>query len=55
MQQRQMATIRRVRGAVAVARLAEGRAATQRRAVVAAAVGLGIIEVLVLATRFLGL
>ena len=53
MQQRQLATIRRVRGAVAVARLAERRDAIQRRAVVAAAVGLAI-EVLILAARFLG-
>jgi hypothetical protein len=53
MQQRQLATIRRVHGAVAVARLAERRDALQHRAVVAAAVGLAI-EVLLLAARFLG-
>lgn len=53
MQQRQIATRRRVHGAVAVARLAERRDAFQRRAVVAAAIGLAI-EVLILAARFLG-
>ncbi len=50
--QRQTSSIRRVRGAVAVARLAEGRGALQRRAVVAMAVGLAF-EALVLAARFL--
>ncbi len=44
---------RRVRGAVAVARIADGRAAFQRRTVVAVAIGLAI-EALVLAARFLG-
>ena len=44
---------RRVRGAVAVARSADGRAAFQRRAVVAAAIGLAI-EALLLATRYFG-
>ena len=46
-------TERRVRGAVAVARIAEVRSATQRRAVVALAIGLAL-EALVLAARFLG-
>ena len=53
MRQRQLATFRRVHGAVAVARLAERRDAFQCRAVVAAAVGLAL-EALVLAARFLG-
>lgn len=44
---------RRVRGAVAVARVADGRSMLQRRAVVAAAVGLAI-EVLLLAARYFG-
>lgn len=44
---------RRVRGAVAVARVAEVRSAFQRRAVVALAVGLAL-EALILAARFLG-
>lgn len=44
---------RRVWGAVAVARIADGRAVFQRRAVVVTAVGLAI-EALVLAARYLG-
>jgi hypothetical protein len=44
---------RQVRGAVAVARVADGRSVLQRRAVVAAAIGLAI-EVLLLATRYFG-
>ena len=51
---RQQRTQRRVRSAVAVARLAVERDALQRRIAVAAAIGLAIEALILAATRFLG-
>ena len=51
---RQQDTQRRVRRAVAVARLAAERYALQRRVVVAASIGLAIEALILAAIRFLG-